>query len=190
MTGPRSRLFICLPAALCLVAVPARADVCVWRDPVRTMTKLFPEASDYRTVTRKVTPEAVATIEERVGKPLDPGEKVEFNYYEITGRGGERLGTVLALAGKGDYGVIEVVVGLDTDEKIAGVYVQKMRERQADKLRHDAFLGQFRGKSKEDGLVLGTDIEPVAEAPTASREVALAIKKMLIFYDVLEERQR
>ena len=179
-----------LAAMLGLLLAPpaARADVCVWRDPERTMTQLFPTATDYRTVTKRITADVARTIEERIGTRLDDSERAEFNYYEITGRAGgsiRRLGTVLALAGSGEYGAIEVVIGLDPGERIVGVYIQRMRERQGEKLRADDFLGQFRGKSKDDALEVGRDIRPAGAAPTGSRVVALAVKKMLVFYDVL-----
>jgi hypothetical protein len=152
------------------------------------MTKLFPAAADYRTVTKKVTPEIARRIEHRIGMRLDDSERSEFNYYEIKGREEgrtRRLGTVLALAGRGDYGAIEVVIGLGNDNRIVGAYIQRMRERHADKLRASDFLGQFQGKNHEDPLELGREIRPVTEAMTASRAIALAIRKMLVFDDEL-----
>lgn len=175
-------------AVMMLVPLRARGDVCVWRDPERTMAKLFPNASDYRTVTKRITPELARTIEERVGARLDDSEKSEFNFYEITGRAGgrtERLGTVLALAGTGDYGAVEVVVGLGPDDRVAGAYIQRARERHADKLRSDEFLGQFRGKSAKDSPATWRNARLVEEAPTASRSVVLAVHKMVVFHDVL-----
>lgn len=184
-------LCTCLVAAIAVLVIaprPARADVCVWRDPERTMAKLFPAAADYKTVTRKITADVARKIEERAGVRLDDSERSEFNYYEITGKlegKTQRLGTVLALAGTGDYGAIEVVIGLGTDERIVGVYIQRMRERNGDKLRSEDFLGQFKVKSVADAVELGMDIKPVNEAMTASRAITVAIKKMLVFYDVL-----
>ena len=180
-------IFAAVTAAL-FAPSRAGADVCVWRDPERTMTKLFPNASDFRTVTKRVTPDLARTIEERVGLRLDDTERSEFNFYEITGRGGggtERLGTVLALAGTGDYGAVEVVIGLGPDDRIVGAYVQRTRERHADKLRSDEFLSQLRGRSAKDSLARWRDVRLVDEAPTASRAVAVAVHKMVVFYDVL-----
>lgn len=171
-----------------LAPMRAQGDVCVWRDPERTMAKLFPNASDYRTVTKRITPELARTIEERVGARLDDSERSEFNFYEITGHTGgrnERLGTVLALAGNGDYGAVEVVVGLGPDDRVTGAYIQRTRERHADKLRSDDFLRQFRGKSAKDSPATWRDIRPIEEALTASRSVVLAVHKMVVFHDVL-----
>lgn len=183
---PYLAALVCI--AFMVASQSARADVCVWRDPERTMSKLFPAAGDYKTVTKKITAETARIISERAGVRLDDSERSEFNYYEITGRVDgkvHRLGTVLALAGTGEYGAIEVVAGLDNDNRIVGVYIQRIRERNGDKLRSEDFLGQFRGKSIADPLDLGKDIKPVSEAMTASRAISNAVKKMLVFYDVL-----
>lgn len=166
----------------------ASADVCVWRDPEKTMAKLFPAAKDYKTVTKKIKKDTAAKIEGLAGVKLDETERAEFNYYEITGKVGgktQKVGTVLALAGTGDYGAIEVVIGLDNDQKIVGAYIQRMREKNGTKLRSDDFLGQFRSKTVKDPIAVGNDITPVAEAKTASQTITVAIKKMVAFYEVL-----
>lgn len=158
----------------------SRADVCVWRDPERSMLKLFPEARDYRTVTRKLDAAANARIEQLIGEPLEAGEKTEFNFYEITGAGGS-LGWVMALAGMGEYGVIEAVVGLEPDHRIRGVYLQRVRERKAGALKSPAFLDRFKGKRAGDRVTEN----PVAGAEKASHEITRVVKKMLAFDAVL-----
>ena len=158
----------------------AKADVCVWRDPERTMVKLIPEAKDYQTKVYKLEPDQIARIEALAGEPLHPTEKVEYNLYAITADG-RTLGWVLALAGTGEYGVIETVVGMDADRRIRGVYLQRVRERERKALKSDDFLGQFRGKTQKDSL----NIQPVAGAEKASAEIARLVKKMLAYEAVL-----
>ena len=185
--GSSARLIIAL--ALWLSAAPLRADVCVWRDPERTMQKLFPQARDYKTRTLKMTPERIAAIEKAIGMPLENTERKEFDLYEITGSQDgkpQKLGTVLALAGKGEYGSIEVVIGADSAGKLVGAYIQRTRERVSKALQSPEFLKQFAGKTKNDGFDIGKDIKPAsADAERASRVVAFVIKKMLVFHDVL-----
>ena len=173
--------------ALSLLAANVRADVCVWRDPERTMQKIFPQARDYKTRTYKMTPERSAAIERALGAKLEDTERKEFDVYEITGApDAKKLGTVLALAGKGEYGAIEVVIGVGGSGKIAGVYIQRTRERISKALQSPEFLKQFAGKTKSDGFDIGKDIKPAsAEAEAASRTVAFVVKKMLVFHDVL-----
>lgn len=163
----------------------ASADVCVWRDPERTMVRLFPQAQDYRTVIHKLDASRISRIEALIGEPLEPAEKHEFNVYVITAD--QRvLGWVLALAGRGEYGTIETVIGLELDHRIRGVYLQRIRERARSALQSDAFLGQFKGKSIKDSL----SVTLAAEAPAASAEIARVVKKMLAFDAVLNPSPR
>lgn len=175
--------------ALWLSVAPLSADVCVWRDPERTMQKLFPQARDYKTRTLKMTLERMAAIEQAIGAKLEDTERKEFDLYEITGSVDgrpQKLGTVLALAGKGEYGTIEVVIGVDGAGKLVGVYIQRTRERVSKALQSPDFLNQFAGKTKNDGFGVGKDIKPAAaDAEAASRVVAFVVKKMLVFHDVL-----
>jgi hypothetical protein len=175
--------------ALWLSAAPLRADVCVWRDPERTMQKIFPQARDYKTRTLKMTPERIAGIEKAIGTKLEDTERKEFDLYEITGSVDskpQKLGTVLALAGKGEYGTIEVVIGVDGSDKVVGAYIQRTRERVSKAIQSPEFLNQFAGKTRNDGFDVGKDIKPAsADAENASRVVAFVVKKMLVFHDVL-----
>lgn len=172
---------------LLLMLVPQRqafADVCVWRDPDRTMNKLFPEAQDYLTVTKKMTPEVISRIEKQLGSKLDDSEKAEFNFYDIKAiEDGKSvsLGAVMALAGKGDYGAIEIVIGTDPDGKIRGIYIQRSREKANKAIKSDAFLNQFIGRTAEDPLEFGKDIEGLTEVLGPAEAIRLTVKKMLIF---------
>ena len=158
----------------------AWADVCVWRDPERTMVRLFPEARDYRTDVYKLDANKISRIEALFGEPLEPAEKHEFNIYVITAD--QRvLGWVLALAGRGEYGAIETVIGLEPDHRIRGVYLQRIRERARQALQSDAFLSQFKGMNIGRPMT----IAPATEAPAASAEIARVVRKMLAFDAVL-----
>lgn len=181
-----SRRSLALIVAM-LLASSAYADVCVWRDPERTMQHIFPDARDYKTVIVKLTPQHIAAIEKTLGAKLDPAETREFNFYDITGvvdKRAAKLGTVIALAGKGEYGAIEVVVGLDTANRIAGVYVQRAREKGRKALETDAFLKQFLGKKYDDDI-LGQLRPASPDTIAASRTVAAVVQKMLVFNNVL-----
>lgn len=183
-----------LALALLSVAMPARADVCVWRDPERTMQKIFPAARDYKTITAKFEPANIRAVEQALGGPFEEASGGEFNFYDIMGVAQgkpQKLGTLMALAGKGEYGVIEVVIGVDPSGKIIGAYIQRSRERATRALQSTAFLSQFNGKTKVDNLVVGTALKPASpDAEAASRTVALVIRKMLVFHDVLAKGGR
>lgn len=179
---------------LLLVGGPAWADVCAWRDPERTMQKIFPAARDYRTTTVKFQSDRIRAIEQALGGPFEEASAGEFNFYDIMGvvQGKpQKLGTLMALAGKGEYGVIEVVIGVDTSGKILGAYIQRSRERVTRALQSAAFLSQFNGKTTRDDFQVGASLKPAAgDAETASRTVARVIRKMMVFYDVLAKGGR
>ena len=187
-TSPRAiRPLIVLLLALAWTTA-ATADVCVWRDPDKTMSRLFPEARDYLTITKKMTPAIVQRIEHQLGTPMDESEKGEFNFYDLRARRGGKavsVGTAIALAGKGEYGVIEVVVGLDPSNAIRAVYIQRARERANKLIESPGFLHQFVGKTVRDPLQFGSDLKKPQGADIAGEAVRLAIRKMLLFHKEL-----
>lgn len=165
----------------------AAADVCVWRDPDRAMSRLFPTARDYKTVDVKISADALARIEKRLGKPLDPGERDNWIYYAIAGTKGELLGHVLTDAERGEYGAIELVMGVDPAGKTTSIYVQRSRER--DKVfKSRDFLARFVGKTVADPVRLSKDIE--GARAIATEQVAFSVRKMLVIYDELRGEKR
>ena len=184
--GISRRLASSLLLALLAVtwALPAVADVCVWRDPDKTMSKLFPEARDYLTITKRMTAEAEGRIEKQLGAPLDDSEKGEFNFYDLRARRDGKavsVGTAIALAGKGEYGVIEVVIGLGREGAIRSVYIQRSREKANNVIRSEAFLRQFVGKTVRDPLQFGKDLKAPEGGGTAAETVRVVVRKMLLF---------
>ncbi|MDE2026986.1 MAG: hypothetical protein KGJ11_00415 [Candidatus Omnitrophica bacterium] len=185
---PHCRRILSLPdsfklliALIFLLSSSAYADVCVWRDPDRTMSMVFPQARDYKTLDRKISKEKEANIERRLGKPLDPGERETWSHYEITGSNGT-IGYVIADSEKGEYGAIEIVMGIMPDGKVKQVYIQRSRERDKE-FKSKEFLDQFVGKTKVNPITIGKDIK--AGNSTTSQKVAFAVRKMLAMFDNL-----
>lgn len=186
--SPRAiRPFLVIALALSWTTA-ATADVCVWRDPDKTMSRLFPEARDYLTVTKKMTPAVAQRIEQQLGAPLDDSETGEFNFYDLRARRDGKavsVGTAIALAGKGEYGVIEVVIGLDPSSAVRAVYIQRSRERANKVIQSTGFLHQFIGKTVRDALRFGSDLKKPQGADVAAEAVRLTIRKMLLFHKEL-----
>jgi len=78
------------------------------------MTKIFPDAWDYKTVNHALTPQEREAIEAKVGFTLLPGQRDQFQYFEMIGEDGKRIGTIIAASQKGEFGAIEFVFGMDT----------------------------------------------------------------------------
>lgn len=125
--------------------------LCVWRNPERTMTRIFPDAKDYLTKTVKITPQQLATIEKTTGMAVLPGQRDVFSYYTMTGVKGEEVGTIVAVTQKGEFGAIEFVVGVDTRGVIKGLYVQRTREPDT-RFKQREFLDLFVGRNSSDAL--------------------------------------
>lgn len=167
-------------------AAPLLADVCVWRDPEKTMGQIFPEAKDYKSLTKKISTELRKEIEKALGAALDPSEKSEWASYEISDKNGKVLGRIIACAQDGEYGAIEVVLGVTPDGKVKGVYIQRSREKVSKELRSKEFLQQFIGKTAKDELRIGVDLKGFKGGEKAAQAVAFAVKKMLILYEKLK----
>lgn len=123
--------------------------LCVWRNPERTMSKIFPQAKDYTTVNKSITPAQLADIEKSAGTILLPGQRDKFQYFRMWGGEGREIGTIIAASQKGTYGAIEFVVGFDTSGIIQDLYIQRSRERDT-MFRERSFLDLFKGKSVGD----------------------------------------
>lgn len=162
--------------------------LCVWRFPDRDLKEIF-DADAYETMLVAMSEAQQDTIEARLGTELDPDE-TEFKFYSIT-RKGEPVGVVSTHLSKGQYGAIEVVVGFipDSEKKmvvVKAVRIQRDREKARQALRSRKFLDQFIGKTAEDRLVVGDDIESAGPAAgKSSAAIALAVRKMLVVYETL-----
>ena len=156
--------------------------LCVWRNPERTMTKIFPEARDYKTMTVAISDEDREVIEGKLGFELLPGQQDLFQYFEMTGDGGQVIGTIIAASQKGEYGAVEFVFGLDTDLILKDIYIQRARERDRDFKKRE-FLDLFVGRSFED--ILNFDVTLVAEPTPGATAVIQGVAKELVAFEAL-----
>lgn len=117
--------------------------LCVWRNPERTMTRIFPDARDYRTVTVKLDEARRNAIESAVGAPLLPGQRDQFQYFEMTAEDDRPIGYIIPVTQKGEFGAVEFVFGLNTDYTLKDLYIQRARERDPS-FKQREFLDLFR----------------------------------------------
>lgn len=114
---------------LCDTSLAQDVYLCVWRNPERTMTRIFPDARDYRTVTVPITDKERETIESIIKAEILPGQREQFQYFEMIGNSGEIIGYIIAVTQKGLFGAVEFVFGLDTGYTVVDLYIQRARER-------------------------------------------------------------
>jgi len=124
---------------------------CVWRNPERTMKRIFSEAHDYRTVNRQISAADKAFIESALGEKLLSGQDKVFTYYEMIDNTGRLIGYIFAPSQKGEFGAIEFVFGLSSDMELKGLYIQRSRERD-NRFKKQEFIGLFTGKGTDEIL--------------------------------------
>jgi uncharacterized protein with FMN-binding domain len=172
----------------------AHAGVCIWRFPDKDIQTLFSKATGYKTEVLTYSKPERVKIESLLGAKLDDDE-TKFNLYRIY-KDTTKIGLVLTHSVKGQYGAIEVVVGLtskyDTILKshktvIGNVLIQRDREVKSKDLRSSKYLGQFIGKtvkSKFDNITL------VSGAEKSSQAIIFSVRKLLIVQKVLDQERK
>lgn len=160
-----------------IVAYAEEDYKCIWRNPERTMVRIFPDAVDYKTITKRITSQKLKKIEDKAGRLL-AGQREAFQYYELMAEG-KSLGHILASTQKGEYGAIEFVFGVDNAGKITSIYIQRSRERDREFKKRE-FLDQFIGKSLKD-------IEHIQFKSTLGTEAVMSgLKKELTAFEILK----
>ena len=156
--------------------------LCVWRNPERTMTRLFPEARDYRTVTVPIPAPVLSRIEARARGTLLPGQREQYQYYEMLDGQGRVIGHTQAMTEKGEFGAIEFVFGTDPQHRIIGLYIQRQRERDR-RFREASFLDRFKGLAVADAEAFSDPLGP--SGSVATRAITEGVRKALIEFDEL-----
>ncbi|ERP31375.1 hypothetical protein CALK_1722 [Chitinivibrio alkaliphilus ACht1] len=146
------------------------------------MSRLFPDARDYRTVALPLSAEKRDRIEERTGEEILPGQREEYQYYEMLNRDGVVIGYTQAVTQRGEFGAIEFVFGMDTTHTINTIYIQRARERDRT-FRQDEFLETFVGLGIEG---IDTLEDPAGEDATiATTGVTVGVRKALVSFEEL-----
>ncbi len=151
------------------------------------MTRLFPEAKDYKTKTAAISSEKLQAIEKKIGTEILPGQRKQFQYFEMVDKEGSVIGYTLAVTQKGQYGAIELVFGLDKKFSLIGLYIQRSRERNNEFKKPD-FLEKFKGI---DMVKVQSLKDPLGKKSNAgSLAVVNGIKKEMIALNELVVKQK
>ena len=193
-----SIILLCLYFSALLFA----AVGCDLNDPDRDVKRLFPESTGYKTlyvsVAQKGGESLLRRIEERLGdkfKGLFETADVPYTMYQIF-KGKELVGYIHGVNQKGQFGGIQVFLGLDLEGNIRAFYFQKLTNQYAKLLRdpsfgrqfvglnlkdfrnYDVVTGQIKGESRVAGIK-----NPAPEAESDFRSALRATKKNLILCD-------
>ena len=155
--------------------------LCPWREQERDRRQFFPTATDVREETLILSGRRLE-VARRLGRQ-STAEENALKVYRILRRG-QGIGSVVARRVRGESGVIELLLAVDTTGDIVGARVQRLREptATAQVLQSDRWLGAFVGKNSASAWELGADIpavppvvRPSAEAVTGAAHTLLVL---------------
>lgn len=159
---------------------PEPASLCPWRDPEADLKSFFPDATGYQTETRILSgrrTELAARL-----KRVPTGEENALRVNRVYNNQAP-LGTILIRRVKGEYGAIELVLAVGTNQVVKGTTLQRLREPQpiADVLQDAAWQQGFVGKCANDQWQIGRDLPEVPAIASHSAEaVAEGARDLLI----------
>ena len=150
-----------------------------WRARKTDMTALFPGAP----VPDSSAPQVIALSSKRAELVKRLGKETPLDSNALYVYPVEAHGAVLLRRAAGEFGAIEVVLGVESSGKIVGVRLQRHREPPeiASVLTAPAFLASFSGKTAQSSFELPPTTPLVAEKSAGA--VLRAVRALLIEYD-------
>ncbi len=152
------------------LANAGKADV-----PTEDLKKLFPSADAFAALEGTLKPAQISTIEKTIGAKLLDEDRLPTFYFAI--KGGKRYALAQYVSIRADGGLVTLAVAMDTTGIVSGVKILKNPASKA--IEDSAFLTQFRGKKRDDPLVVGKDVVAADKAEALSKQVALAVHKAI-----------
>lgn len=163
--------------------------LCPWRDPEQDRSRFFPTSTSVREETLILSGKR-PEVAKRLGRAAT-GEENALKVYRILHRD-RLLGSIVARRVRGESGVIELLLAVRTDGRIAGAKLQRMREPAAvaKSLQSAAWLGAFVGKNSGSSWQLGSEIPQVTPIARSSAAAILdAAHALLVQLAVADEHR-
>jgi hypothetical protein len=156
------------------------APICAWRNPESDLQRFFPGATGYETETRILSGRRL-DLQRLLGRWPEADEN-SLRVYHVLREGG-RAGSILSRRVKGEHGVIELLLALDTNGVVSGVAFQRIREPDevTQALSAPAWLQAFNGKTVDADWRLGyavPDLPP--QAALSGRRIVDGVRSLLI----------
>jgi electron transport complex protein RnfG len=176
-----------LIAALLTAVLAAPAFALVLLNDEQALKAVFPAADSVQQQKLTLDTDQSAAAKVQLGnrwflyptKELQQSPDLTFHFAYA---GGERTGVALMETQSGKHGPVKYVVALDMEGKVTNVAVMMMAEQRGKPISTRRFLSQFNGKTIEDPVFVGKDIDAVSGATISSRASAFAVKKVIVLY--------
>jgi hypothetical protein len=176
-----------LAAALLAVLLPAaavRADQVFLREP-EAPRALFGDGVRFERSTLTLSPAELAELSRRVGRKVDAPS---YPVLAVSSASGQLLGWIFVLDVVGQTLPITFAVGIKADGLVQDVEVMVYREPHGSEIRERRFRAQFAGKSADQPLLVGKDIDAISGATISSHSAAYAVHKGLALAEIVRRR--
>jgi Na+-translocating ferredoxin:NAD+ oxidoreductase RnfG subunit len=142
---------------------------------------LFPDADGFASVTAELDGAARKRIKSESGMRVR-GSRVEGITAQ---RAGETIGWVYLDEVIGKHEFITYAVGIDAERAVRGIEILDYRETKGGAVREAKWRVQFRGKTSDDPLRLGKDIQNISGATLSCRNLTDGVRRLLATHAVL-----
>ncbi len=135
----------------------------------------------------QLTDAELSELSHAVGKRVS---QKTYSYLVIHGpkAGAPPLGAIFLLDVVGQSLPISFAVGVKADGTLQDIQVSVYREPYGSEINDRRFRAQFRGKSAQDPLVVGKDIDAISGATISSGSATYAAHKALALWPILQRR--
>jgi len=158
------------------------------------LDRLLPQADEITAQKITVSKEQLEMIKKELGGTLvyeienqsakELNQQKEFTFYFARNQG-RITGVALILDEPGKWEPIKFIICLGPKGEIQNTTVMKYTETRGRPVASGSFLRQFFGKTLNDRISLGDDIEGVSGATTSSAAACFAMKKAMVLYKIL-----
>jgi hypothetical protein len=164
------------------VKPPQAGSLCPWREPESDLKLFFTNATRYEVETRILSGLRVE-LAARLGR-IPTGDENALRVWRIY-QEDSLVGSVLTRRVKGGHGAIELVLAVDSDERVRGLRLQRLREPEtiARALQDSDWLQSLEGKRTASSWKLGGEIPEVSKAARDSAEAIVeGARSLLILF--------
>lgn len=174
----KRRQFIKTVMALGTVAVCHRvgfAQEKVYLNVEQALKVIFAKSGSIVQDQKQLTDAQLADLEKACGVRINKAQNI---YRGVTNGATDGYALIVNEIGKDQY--ITFIVGISLEFKVQRVALMVFRETRGAEVNDARFTNQFRGKSKKDRLLVGSDIIGITGATLSSRAFCRGTKKALL----------
>lgn len=159
---------------------PQSSPMCPWREPDSDLKLFFPSATHYETMTRILSGQRVE-LAAQLGRPLT-GDENAFRFHPVFS-GQISLGAILTGRVKGEFGAIEFVLAVGTNDAVCGLRLQRLRDpaEVSTALQNPEWLHSFNGKTAASEFSQEISAMPAA-ARISAQAVVDGVRSSLILF--------